>query len=229
MGFKDSILSMMNDFVELKRNPDFRSKTDLSSNAKSDGVDYPPGFQPRVRRHSLNITVTKNSGDRDIRQRTFSVRAPQMRRNTITPEAPTNTKGSSPTNEVVEEAANYARSARRFSEPFNARSKEFQPAPVRRTTNRNLLSDRPQLSSEESDSDTSERQTPATSPRAFQNSFEMRNNRFFAGPTSWRNSALLDEQPILEEEQENDEQPTTAIITQAPKSTIIQITTTPCS
>jgi hypothetical protein len=83
------------------------------------------------------------------------------------------------------------------------------------------------MSSEESDSDASDRHTPATSPRAFQNSFEMRNNRFFAGPTSWRNSALLDEQPILEEDQESDEQPT-SVITQAPKSTIIKITTTTC-
>lgn len=58
MGFKDSMLAMLGDFVELKRNPDFRSKTDLSTNSKTDGVEYPPGFQPRVRRHSLNITVT---------------------------------------------------------------------------------------------------------------------------------------------------------------------------
>lgn len=150
-----------------------------------------------------------------------------MRRNTIMPEAPTNTKNSSLANETVEVATNVGRTARRFSEPFNAQAREFQPAPVRRTTNRNLLSDRPQLSSEESDSDTSERLTPATSPRAFQNSFEMRNNRFFPSAPSWRNSALLDEQPIMEEDQENDEQPT-AIIT-GPKSTVIQIKTTPCN
>lgn len=53
MGFKDSILSIMTDFVEQKRNPEFRSKSDLSTKSE---VDYPPGFQPRVRRHSLNIT-----------------------------------------------------------------------------------------------------------------------------------------------------------------------------
>jgi hypothetical protein len=54
MGFKESLLAMMGDFVEQKRNPDFRSKSDIST--KSD-ADYPVGFQPRVRRHSLQITT----------------------------------------------------------------------------------------------------------------------------------------------------------------------------
>lgn len=150
-----------------------------------------------------------------------------MRRNTIMPEAPANTKTtSSPVNETSDAGANVGRTTRRFSEPLNARFQEFQPAPVRRVIHRTLLSDRPQLSSEESDSDSnSERHTPATSPRVFQNSFEKRNNRFFAaGPSSWRTSALLDETPIQEEEEETE-------IIQEPsrKTTIIKITASPCS
>lgn len=54
MGIKDSLITMMGDFVELKRNPEFRSKTDVTAAGTSGGL--PPGFKPG-RRHSLNITV----------------------------------------------------------------------------------------------------------------------------------------------------------------------------
>lgn len=155
-----------------------------------------------------------------------------MRRNTITPEtASTNTELSSPAHLLdKEESKQNVDRTRRFSEPFNARLYEFQPVSVRRAPNRKNLSDGPpQPSSEESDSDTSERRTPATSPRAFQNSFEKRNNRFFAGSTTgWRTSVLLDEQPIQEEAVENEEQPQTVIIQEPTRnSTIIKIIMTP--
>ncbi|KAH7698798.1 hypothetical protein AAVH_34104, partial [Aphelenchoides avenae] len=70
MGIKDSLITMMGDFVELKRNPEFRSKTDVAAGTSS---GLPPGFKPG-RRHSLNITVgTEAPPDKAVRQRTFSV------------------------------------------------------------------------------------------------------------------------------------------------------------
>ncbi|KAI6213803.1 hypothetical protein M3Y94_00194800 [Aphelenchoides besseyi] len=278
MGFKDALISMMSDFVEQKRNPEFRSKTDISSKGtKSGEIDYPAGFN-RVRRHSLNITVgtliefkvsekvnrrghlllsvdlelemrtgsfrssqnsfrVRNSilnfsivdspTDQAVRQRTYSIRNNPPRRNTITPEATIKQSEQSTGNSESKPTASYT--ARRFSEPFNARLPEISVV-IRRSPR--LLPN--QSSSTESDSGTesdssSSRQTPATSPRVFMNSFEKRNTRFFpTAPASWRTSALLDvdEEPIPEECEADDNNDT---ITSAQKSTIIKITTPTCS
>ncbi|KAI6186857.1 hypothetical protein M3Y98_00178800 [Aphelenchoides besseyi] len=228
MGFKDTLISMMSDFVEQKRNPEFRSKTDISGKGNKSGeIDYPAGFN-RVRRHSLNITVgTDSPTDQAVRQRTYSIRNNPPRRNTITPQATVKQPEESTDNPESKPTASYT--ARRFSEPFNARLPEI-PVVIRRSPR--LLPN--QSSSTESDSGTesdssSSRQTPATSPRGFMNSFEKRNTRFFPNPpTSWRTSALLDvdEEPIPEECEADETNDTT---TSAQKSTIIKITTPTCS
>jgi hypothetical protein len=137
------------------------------------------------------------------------------------PEIASDTKPLCPTKETVELASDVDRTGRRFSEPFNAKLHEFKPAPVRRVTNRELISDRPQLSSDESDCD-SERRSPATSPRDFQQSFEKRNSRFFGTSSSWRTSLLLDEHPIQEEGDEEIEEPSRKI-------TVIHIRASPCN
>jgi hypothetical protein len=81
MGFKDSLVTMVGGFVEMKKSPMTTSRTELSVPGTS-SVNYPPGFTPS-RRHSLSITVgTDNPPEKSVRQRTFSVSdaRPQLRR-----------------------------------------------------------------------------------------------------------------------------------------------------
>lgn len=148
-----------------------------------------------------------------------------MRRNTIVPEiASNNVTAPSQSKETVELVSDVQKSsARRFSEPFNAKLYEFKPLPVRRAANRDLLSDRPQLSSEESDCE-SEKRSPVTTPRDFQQSFEKRNSRFFG--SSWRKSLLLDENPIQEEKDEDVDQ-TQLFQEPVRKITVIKIRASP--
>ena len=60
MGIKDSLVSMMGEFVELRRNPEFRSKTDLAVDHRRQKSDEEepsrPSFASNNRRHSLQIT-----------------------------------------------------------------------------------------------------------------------------------------------------------------------------
>ncbi|TKR86423.1 hypothetical protein L596_011018 [Steinernema carpocapsae] len=51
MKLRDSLVNMLGDFVQMNKNPEFRSKTDVSAPSSS-----PSGFNGN-RRHSLNITV----------------------------------------------------------------------------------------------------------------------------------------------------------------------------
>ncbi|KAI6218667.1 hypothetical protein M3Y99_01695200 [Aphelenchoides fujianensis] len=225
MGFKDAFISMVGDFVQANKNPEFRSKSDLSTASGTKSNDANPRPFSRVRRHSLNITVgTDSPAEQAVRQRTFSVRTAPARRNTILPEA-TPRKPEA----AAEEPLGAYRTARRFSEPFNARLPETPAVPavvVRRP--KNLTVER-ETDSDGTESDSSStRQTPATSPRVFQTSFEKRNTRFFpAAPTSWRNSVLLDEQPIAEECEVEAESPESEHPVR--KATVIKITASPCS
>uniref|UniRef100_A0A914LNL9 Uncharacterized protein n=1 Tax=Meloidogyne incognita TaxID=6306 RepID=A0A914LNL9_MELIC len=63
MGVKDSLVSLMGDFVHLQRNPEFRSKTDLQNEFQ---------FNPVNRRHSVQITCGTQEEKPPIHQRTFS-------------------------------------------------------------------------------------------------------------------------------------------------------------
>lgn len=54
MGFKESILALVGDFVDQRRNPEFKSRSDLSSAGSFEKLDRPIS---RNRRHSLSITV----------------------------------------------------------------------------------------------------------------------------------------------------------------------------
>nr|CAD2185152.1 unnamed protein product [Meloidogyne enterolobii] len=63
MGVKDSLVSLMGDFVHLQRNPEFRSKQDLQNEFQ---------FNPVNRRHSVQITCGTQEEKPPIHQRTFS-------------------------------------------------------------------------------------------------------------------------------------------------------------
>uniref|UniRef100_A0A7E4V5D8 Sterile alpha and TIR motif-containing protein 1 n=1 Tax=Panagrellus redivivus TaxID=6233 RepID=A0A7E4V5D8_PANRE len=71
MGLKDSLIGLMGDFVQLNRNPEFRSKNELNAAGTSGG---PPANYRKDRRHSLNITVgAQGPPDTFVRPRTYSV------------------------------------------------------------------------------------------------------------------------------------------------------------
>ncbi|KAE9553125.1 hypothetical protein FO519_003678 [Halicephalobus sp. NKZ332] len=73
MGLKDSLIGMMGDFVQMNRNPEFRSKTELSKAGTSDNLSVPNLQQ---RRHSLNITVgAQGPPDTFVRPRTYSIKS----------------------------------------------------------------------------------------------------------------------------------------------------------
>ncbi|KAF7638378.1 hypothetical protein Mgra_00002061 [Meloidogyne graminicola] len=63
MGIKDSLVSLVGDFVELQRNPEFKSKSDLSKEVL---------FNPIDRRHSIQITCGTKEEKTPIHQRTYS-------------------------------------------------------------------------------------------------------------------------------------------------------------
>uniref|UniRef100_A0A1I8B8T4 Uncharacterized protein n=1 Tax=Meloidogyne hapla TaxID=6305 RepID=A0A1I8B8T4_MELHA len=65
-------VSLMGDFVHLQRNPEFRSKTDLSNEVL---------FNPLNRRHSVQITCGTQEEKPPIHQRTFSAQLNDLKHN----------------------------------------------------------------------------------------------------------------------------------------------------
>ncbi|CAD5224330.1 unnamed protein product [Bursaphelenchus okinawaensis] len=125
MGFKDAIVSLVGDFVEIRRNPEFRSRTELS--ASPDEADEIRAIRRNQdRRHSLNITVGTSgaSNEHVIRQRTFHDRTfNKNRRHSAVPKMMFENRSPSPDSETDRpEAPTPKRSTeRRSSEPHNLR------------------------------------------------------------------------------------------------------------
>lgn len=70
MGLKDSLAHMVTDFVQLRRNPEFQSKTEL------DEQSHKTKLTTANRRHSLQITCGTQdpAPDSCVHQRTYSLR-----------------------------------------------------------------------------------------------------------------------------------------------------------
>ncbi|KAK0411168.1 hypothetical protein QR680_005524 [Steinernema hermaphroditum] len=75
MRFKESLVQMMGDFVNMNKNPEFRSKSDVSSAQPT----APAGFNG-ARRHSLNITVGAEGPPESLIHHRHSV-CPELLRN----------------------------------------------------------------------------------------------------------------------------------------------------
>jgi hypothetical protein len=74
MGLKDAMINLVGDFVQMNRNPEFRSKNELNKAGTSGGsgnLGIPNGAE---RRHSLSITVgAEGPPETFVRNRTYSV------------------------------------------------------------------------------------------------------------------------------------------------------------
>jgi len=102
MGLKDSLLGMMGDFVQMNKNPEFRSKTEISKAGTSDNLNVP---NLKQRRHSLNITVgAQGPPDTFVRPRTYSIKVKKEDR-------------GSPIEKSEEQGKKETVNARRFSAP----------------------------------------------------------------------------------------------------------------
>uniref|UniRef100_A0AC34QRZ4 Uncharacterized protein n=1 Tax=Panagrolaimus sp. JU765 TaxID=591449 RepID=A0AC34QRZ4_9BILA len=176
MGLKDSLIEMMGDFVQINRNPEFRSKTELSSAGPSDGK---PVQHLHHRRHSLNITVgTQGPPETVVRTRTYSVSSKKDDRNSVhespnLPEKNMNRRFSAPSVLRTPPAA-FA-----YEKDEKHKKKKLKPK------------QQPSLKAEaeySSDSDDSKRKlTPEKSPRF--------NSSGFFRPGSFRESAPIVEEP----------------------------------
>uniref|UniRef100_A0A915E4M5 Uncharacterized protein n=1 Tax=Ditylenchus dipsaci TaxID=166011 RepID=A0A915E4M5_9BILA len=133
MGFKDSLIGMVSDFVELKRNPEFRSKTDISSSQSTSSIP----LNSANRRHSLSITVgtVEATPEKAIRQRTFSVSTEAGKLKDRRDSSDSTSLKVEPSME--EEGARYAGKGRRASEPLNFVPVNWNTA--RSKQSRNLL------------------------------------------------------------------------------------------
>lgn len=74
MGLKDSLASMVTDYVQLRKNPEFRSKSDLDEKTSRKTNSSATGASNR--RHSLQITCGTQDPRPDacVHQRTYSLR-----------------------------------------------------------------------------------------------------------------------------------------------------------
>ncbi|KAI1711441.1 hypothetical protein Ddc_12887 [Ditylenchus destructor] len=204
MGFKDSMIAMMGDFVEGKRNPEFRSRTDIATPDAS-----MPTFR-RDRRHSLNITVgtaeAESIPERTIRQRTFSVKT-EIPMNFGDSRRRDSSDSASLKDSALSGASDIPRyNMRRASEPFNfvprwgsnkkkqrgllgppsqteGKSSSYRHSPVRRTTSH---SPTPDVLEEVEDVE-----SPPRSP-LFKGSFQ----KFLRAPIQEENEDVETEKPV---------------------------------
>ncbi|CAD5232249.1 unnamed protein product [Bursaphelenchus xylophilus] len=150
MGFKDAIVSLVGDFVELRRNPEFRSRNELATTPVDENDDSQ--LFRRNRRHSLNITVGTSGPTTEhlIRQRIFTEKKPVLRtrRHSALPKlssVQSENRSPSPSESAKADLStptNQNRATdRRSSEPHNLR---IPP---------NFGKDRPILSDSDSDTD----------------------------------------------------------------------------
>jgi len=175
MGLKDSLLGMMGDFVQMNKNPEFRSKTEISKAGTSDNLNVP---NLKQRRHSLNITVgAQGPPDTFVRPRTYSIKVKKEDRH-------------SPIEKSEEERKKETANTRRYSAPPGHFNYHLD------SSKKNALKKQKSLEKSESDSSDSENdiQKRKMIPIRGGPSGGLGSSGYFR-PGSFRETAPIEEEP----------------------------------
>jgi hypothetical protein len=204
MGLKDAMIGMIGDFVQMKRNPEFRSKNELNKDAGTSGSLGVPNHGQR--RHSLNITVgIEGPPEAFVRPRTYSVSS----RDGSSQKSPNSShkiraqktrRSSAPC--ILKEPPTFQLSSRRNRKTSENAAVETQSSEI--STSEELRPRKPIIKKQKSEdfpesdsSDDSNENNDFQRRRMKQNSPRLANSGFF------KNGSFRNEN-IIEEENEND-------------------------
>jgi hypothetical protein len=203
MGLKDAMIGMIGDFVQMKRNPEFRSKNELNKDAGTSGSLGVPNHGQR--RHSLQITVgIEGPPEAFVRPRTYSVSSrdgssQKSPNSSHKIRAQKNRRSSAPC--ILKEPPTFQLSSRRNRKTSENAAAETQSSEISTSEDRPrkpIIKKQKSEDFPESDSsDDSNENNDFQRRRMKQNSPRLANSGFF------KNGSFRNEN-IIEEENEND-------------------------